>query len=72
MRTGLFGESGERESLEEMVKSNRNKGIKEREYIYIYIYYFNERDNKIYYYNKIYYMILAFELQCTVIYGCAL
>ena len=46
-----------------------NRGTKEREmyiYIYIHIYNFNERD------NKIYYLILAFELQCIAINGCAL
>ena len=48
-----------------------NAGIEEQKkekciYIYIHIYNFNERD------NKIYYLILAFELQCIAINGCAL
>ena len=48
--------------LEQRTKRKRKKKI----YIYIYIYYLNERD------NKIYYLILDFELQCIAIYGCAL
>ena len=49
MRTGLVDESGERESLGEMLKKITGMEEQKKERGKKKEYYFNERDNKIYY-----------------------